>query len=172
MGIVETPEPAPETKAPEAAPEAPAAPAAPAEGEAAPAADGEAKAEPESSNGPQSGPVNQVAQDVATDVASVESSLQTRIKNWLDDVYNSNKFLFYTVIPLVGLIYLVIKYHNLLISLLIKNSKSVLTDQQAADAQAAQQAAATTAAADALVQQADNLPSQQPPVDEDWYNKK
>lgn len=108
---------------------------------------------------------------VDTEAKAVATSLQDRIGNWLKDVYDSNKFLFYTIIPVMGLIYVVIKYHNLLIDILVKSSGQELKQEQATDNKLAQQANTAKAQADALTQQANNLPKQEGPVDPDWDKK-
>lgn len=102
---------------------------------------------------------------------AIESSLQDKVGNWLKDVYNSNKILFYTIIPIMGIIYLVIKFHNIIIDFLIGNSKDILKDATEKDAKLAQQADATKAQADALVKTANDLPKQEAPVDQDWDKK-
>jgi hypothetical protein len=124
-------------------------------------------AEPTPTPTPTPAPVTNQVQTVVTDV---ESSVEKRIKNWLNDIYNQNKFLFYTVIPLVGLVYLVIKYHNIIINLLIRNSKDILQQQETQDQNLANQANADKQAADNLVNQANNPPPQGP-VDPDWDKK-
>lgn len=110
-------------------------------------------------------------QEIAQGVTALKNSLQDKIGNWLKDVYNSNKILFYTVIPVMGLIYLVIKFHNIIIDFLLGNAKQLMQDAQAKDATLKSQADASKAAADALVAKADAEPSLQKPVDEDWNKK-
>jgi hypothetical protein len=174
MGIVETPETPSTTETTSTqAPQAPASNAA----EAKPATESEEKAEPEATQAPtavgyEAGSNIQTGiNNTMVSVKRLETSLQTKLGNWLKDVYSSNKILFYTVIPVMGIIYGVIKYHNLLINFLISNSKNILQSQQNQDAQAAAQAAATQKQADDLVTKADSLPGQEQPVNDDWYTK-
>jgi len=108
---------------------------------------------------------------IEKDTVAVESSLQAKVGSWLKDVYSQNKLLFYTIIPLAGIIYLVLKFHNILIDLLLGGAKQEITQAQQTDAKLAQQADATKSQADALVQQADSLSTQQPPVDPNWDKK-
>lgn len=104
-------------------------------------------------------------------VVAPATSLQQKIQAWLRDVYNSNKVLFYCVIPVVGLLVLAIKYHDLIIDVLLGTSKGILKQEQQKDAALAQQAGQEQAAGDALVQQAQQAPSQEKPVNQDWYKQ-
>lgn len=129
-------------------------------------------AENKASESPQTPtPADAAVTKVAQEAVAVKDSLQTKLGNWLKDIYNSNKFLFYTIIPLMGIIYLIIKFHQAIIDLLVGSSKELLKDQQAKDAEMAKQADAAKSAADALVKDADSLPGKQPPVTPDWDKK-
>jgi hypothetical protein len=108
---------------------------------------------------------------VEKDAEAVAVSLQHRVGAWLYQIYQSNKILFYTIIPVMGVVYLVIKYHDILIDLLLGSAKQLATQAQAKDAQLAAQAGATKSQADALVTQAQQAPAQEKPVPDDWYNK-
>jgi hypothetical protein len=94
--------------------------------------------------------------------------MDAKIEAWLKGLYDSNKILFYTVIPLIGLILIAIKFRTILINILVKNSKDVLTSAEKTDAGLAQQAAQTQQEADQAAQQGDQEASKEPPVGDDW----
>lgn len=94
--------------------------------------------------------------------------MDAKIEAWLKDLYSSNKILFYTVIPLLGLVLIAIKFRTVLIDLLVKNSRDILTTEEKTDAGLAQQAQQTKQQADDAVQQGNQEASKEPPVDDDW----
>jgi hypothetical protein len=112
-----------------------------------------------------------VAPPPAPVVQVAAKSLQDRVESWLKDIYSTNKILFYTIIPLMGIIFLIIKYHNLIIDLLLGTSKEILKQEQQKDLTLAAQAQQQEAAGDALVQKAQNEPKQEQPVPDDWFKK-
>lgn len=94
--------------------------------------------------------------------------MDAKIEAYLKDLYNSNKIIFYTVVPLLGLALLAIKFRHILISLIVGDSKSVLKDAQDTDAGLAQKADAAKQAADDAVKQGDQEASKEAPIDDDW----
>lgn len=94
--------------------------------------------------------------------------MDAKIEAWLKGLYDSNKILFYTVIPLLGLVLLAIKFRTILINLLVSNSRDILTTEEKTDAGLAQQAQQTKQEADDAVKQGDQEASKEPPVDDDW----
>jgi hypothetical protein len=94
--------------------------------------------------------------------------MDAKIEAWLKQLYDSNKFVFYTVIPLLGIILLSIKFRNILIDLLVKNSRSELESAETTDAALAQQAEQNKQEADKLSQEASQLPSQEGQTDSNW----
>jgi hypothetical protein len=94
--------------------------------------------------------------------------MDAKIEAFLKDLYDQNKIFFYTVVPLLGIVLLVIKFRNILINLLVKNSKDILTSAEKTDAGLAQQAQQTKQEADKAVQQGDQEASKEPSVDDDW----
>lgn len=103
--------------------------------------------------------------------APAPKSLQDRIGDWLKQTYDSNKILFFSVGLVVGLAFLALKYHNLLINILLGSSKELLQQEKEKDATLAAQADKTKAAGDALVTKAQNEPNNEKPVPDDWYKK-
>jgi ribosomal protein L12E/L44/L45/RPP1/RPP2 len=97
--------------------------------------------------------------------------MDAKIIAWLEQVYSSNKILFYSVIPLLGILLAVIKFRNILITLLIKNSKDILTNAEKTDAGLAQQANQNKQQADQAAQQGDQEASKEPPTEDDWNQK-
>ena len=126
---------------------------------------------PTSAVGPPAMTASVTSSAVEKDVETAAVSLQHRVGAWLYQIYQSNKILFYTIIPVMGVVYLAIKYHDILIDLLLGSAKQLATQAQAKDAQLAAQADATKSQADALVTQAQQAPAQEKPVPNDWYNK-
>lgn len=70
-----------------------------------------------------------------------------------------------------GLLILVVKFRSVLISLIVANSKKLLEDTKTADTVLQKQENDYKKKADALVQEAKNLPNTKENVDEDWYKK-
>jgi hypothetical protein len=93
------------------------------------------------------------------------------VSTWLHDFYDTNKWLFYTVIPLAVILMLVIKFHDILIALLLGDAKQLSAQAVKNDASLAAQAQQSTAQGDALVQKAQNETKQEQPVPDDWYKK-
>ena len=83
------------------------------------------------------------------------------------DIWNSDKAFFF----LAGAIVLIIKFREVLISLLLSSTKHISDESKAEDATLAKKEDTANTQADALVKQADQLPTQEPPVDPDWSNK-
>jgi len=94
--------------------------------------------------------------------------MDAKIEAWLKGLYESNKILFYTVIPLLGLVLIAIKFRTILINILVKNSKDILTSAEKTDASLAKQAQQTKQEADQAVQQGNQEASKEPPVGDDW----
>lgn len=94
--------------------------------------------------------------------------MDAKIEAWLKNLYDTNKILFYTVIPLLGLILLAIKFRHILIDLIVGDSKGILKDEQKIDTSLKEQADKTKQEADDAVQQGDQEASKEPPVDDDW----
>src|SRR5579863_6571240 len=78
---------------------------------------------------------------VATAVENeVKATLGQAASSWLKDFYDTNKWLFYTVLPLAVIIMLVIKFHDILIDLLLGSAKNLNTQALKKDATLAAQA--------------------------------
>lgn len=97
--------------------------------------------------------------------------MDDKIKAFLTNLYNSNKLIFYVVVPVCGLILLAYEFRTILINILVKNSKDILTSEEKTDAGLAQQAQQTKQEADQAVQQGDQEASKEPPVGDDWDQK-
>ena len=108
---------------------------------------------------------------VNAEVTAVVSSLQSKLKAWLKSVYAQNKFLFFTVIPVMGLIYLIIKFHNILINLILGDAQQEVNREEQKDQNLANKANADAQQANNLANQANNLPSQEGPVGPNWDEK-
>lgn len=66
---------------------------------------------------------------------------------------------------------LVIKFRSILISILLKDSKDLLDNAKATDAQLKKQETDANAKANDLIAQANELPKSEQPVDENWNKK-
>jgi hypothetical protein len=108
---------------------------------------------------------------VAAVQSEVSSPIGQDLLNWIKKIYASNKILFYVIIPLALILLFIVKFHQILIDLIIGNSKNVLKDAHAQDATLAAKATQDDSQANALVQQAQNLSNQQPTVKDNWYEK-
>lgn len=97
--------------------------------------------------------------------------MDDKIIAWLKNLYESNKILFYTVIPLMGVIVLVIKFREILINILVKSSRDTLKKAEDTDKTLDEQATKSKQQADDLVKQADSEPSNEGSVDPDWDKK-
>jgi hypothetical protein len=94
--------------------------------------------------------------------------MDAKIKAWLEQLYQSNKWFFYTVVPLATILILVVKFRDVLINQIIGASKKGLESAEKTDSKLATTADQASKEADADVKQADSLPSTETQVDEDW----
>lgn len=94
--------------------------------------------------------------------------MDAKIEAYLKDLYNSNKIIFYTVVPLLGLALLAIKFRHILISLIVGDSKTILKDAQDTDTTLAAKANKAKQEADDAVEQGNQEASKEGPVDDDW----
>ena len=94
--------------------------------------------------------------------------MDAKIKAWLEQLYESNKIIFYVVVPLAGLILLAYQFRNILIDLLVKSSKDELKTSEKTDTTLATQAAQTQQEADKDVAAGNAETSKEPPVGDDW----
>lgn len=104
-------------------------------------------------------------------MADETKSLQEKIGDWLKKTYETNKVLFFTAGLVIGLIFLAIKYHNLIIDILIGSAKELNKEALKKDAELAVQANKTKSEADALVDKAKSESSKEKPVPDDWFKK-
>jgi hypothetical protein len=70
-----------------------------------------------------------------------------------------------------GAIILTIKFRDILISLLVSSGKRVFTKAQTQDADLAKQETQANQQSDQLVQDAQNAPSKEKPITDDWNKK-
>ncbi len=96
--------------------------------------------------------------------------MDAKIEAWLKQVYSANKILFYSVIPLLGILLGVIKFRNILITLLIKNSKDILTSTEKTDTSLANQANEIQQQANQDVATGNQEASKEPPTGDNWNN--
>lgn len=94
--------------------------------------------------------------------------MDAKIKAWLEQLYQSNKFFFYTVIPLTTILLAVIKYRNILIDLVIGSSKKGLQSADKADAALATQADQADQQANTDVAAGEAAASKETPTGDDW----
>lgn len=97
-------------------------------------------------------------------------SLQDRIGNWLKSTYETNKLLFFTVGILAGVAFLTLKYHNLLINILLGSSKDLTQEAMKKDTALSDQANKTKAEGNALVEKSKHE-GDSAPTDENWNKK-
>jgi hypothetical protein len=104
----------------------------------------------------------------AQDVKSALSLFWTRLQADLKFMWaNDRVFLF-----IFGVLIVIAKGSSIMIGLLAAKSKAEVTVASKESAVLKAQEDADNAKADALVKQANDLPSQQKPVADDWYKKK
>jgi hypothetical protein len=94
--------------------------------------------------------------------------MDAKIKAWLEQLYQSNKFFFYSVVPLTTIILGVIKYRSILINLIIGSSKKGLESANKADAALATQADQAEQQANTDVANGDAAASKETPTGDDW----
>ena len=82
-------------------------------------------------------------------------------------VWTNNKIFFI----IFGVVLLVIKFRNVIIDLLLSSAKQIEADAKKEDSKLASQENQANTEADKLVQQAQEEPAKQPPVDVNWYKK-
>lgn len=105
------------------------------------------------------------------DPAPESKSLQERLGEWLGHAYETNKLVFFTAGIVLGALYLAIKYHQLLIDLLLGSAKELNKEALAKDAALKTQADKTKSEGDAMVAKANNEGKDNPPVNDDWFKK-
>jgi hypothetical protein len=102
--------------------------------------------------------------------------IQIKIKSWISNIialskqdiksiWNNTKLL---IIPLV-LLGVTIKFRDIIINILIKSSKRVFTAAQQKSQKSVNQENQDNQQAEDLINQANNLNKDQPPLGEDWY---
>jgi len=91
-----------------------------------------------------------------------------KLKQQLIDLFDKEKGLF--ILIAVGVV--VVKFRDILISLLVGSAKRVEDNAIKQDAKLASQENTANTQADALVVQAQQEPSKEQNVDKDWYKKK
>jgi hypothetical protein len=101
----------------------------------------------------------------------VSKSLQDRLGDWLKNAYETNKLVFFTAGLVIGVIFLAIKYHDILIDILLGSAKQIDKDALSKEASLKQQADKTKLEADALVAKAQAAPGEEKPVPDDWFKK-
>lgn len=94
-------------------------------------------------------------------------ALKDKVKNLFSSLWNSNKLYFY----LIGTVLIIIKFRELLINMLVSSSKVIFSSSQKKDDLLSSQEKTDNKEADRLVEEASKLPSEEKPVDENWYKK-
>jgi hypothetical protein len=107
---------------------------------------------------------NQTPPQVSTPVPA-PLSFRQKLEQDLKDIWNTDKVFFVTF----GFLILVVKFRDILIGLLVNNSKNVLQTSQDKDKTLSAQEAQANEDANTLVQKAKDEPSQETPVTDDWY---
>jgi hypothetical protein len=94
-------------------------------------------------------------------------ALLVSVKNEIYDIWNRIK------IPLImiGGLIVALEFKKLQEYFLVKGGQKQITNAKKEDANLAAVEKTDSDAADALVQEAKDLPAQQPPVTQDWYKK-
>jgi len=82
-------------------------------------------------------------------------------------LWEKNKILFFILIPLI----LIVKFRDILISLIVSGGKKALEDAQKKDGELAATEVNANNQANKLVEDAKKLAENKTPVDEDWYKK-
>src|SRR5271165_2767383 len=70
-----------------------------------------------------------------------------------------------------GALILTIKFRDIIIDLLVSSAKRIFTKAQSQNSQLQQQENTANAQADQLVKEAQQLPSTEKPISEDWYKE-
>ena len=113
---------------------------------------------------PAAPPVAATAPPAATTTPTIKQEVEQSLIKGLWSKYG-------ILFILVGLGLLVAKFGDIAMSLLASLSKKELQDAQKTDTQLKAQENAANQQADALVKKADELPSQEGKVDDDWDKK-
>lgn len=94
-------------------------------------------------------------------------ALWARINQPLVDMWNKDKIF----LVIFGVVILIIKFHSILINLIVNNSKKLLAKTVAKDAVLAKEENAANTSADEYVKKAEDEPKKATTVDENWYKK-
>lgn len=100
-------------------------------------------------------------------IQSVKDYYNNKVKPFLKNMWLQNRVLFWISAAIV----LVIKYRDILISILVNSGKKIYTQSQQKSDELQKQEKDLNDQANALVDQAKNAPDSEKPVDPDWYKK-
>lgn len=94
-------------------------------------------------------------------------SLKEKFEMSLSDLWSNHKIF----LIIFGILIVTWKFRSILIDLLISDSKKTMDDAKKKDGDLASQENKAKSDADALVKKAQEEPSKQKSVDDDWYRK-
>lgn len=123
--------------------------------------------QPNQQTPPQPAQAATTAVPAPTETQKVETVVEKGFSAIVKDLWNRYGILFI----LVGIVLVVVKFNSIIMDVLGWSSKIDLEDAQRTDAQLKSQEDQANAAADALVKKANELPTQEGTVNEDWYKK-
>lgn len=94
-------------------------------------------------------------------------AIWAKVKEQVAGIWDKDKGIFF----LVALVALIVKFRDLIIDILVNSAKRVKENADKKDEKLAAEEIDLKKQADQAVQDAQNEPSKQQPVDDDWYKK-